>query len=92
MAGCDVLYFDPTQAGQDHRGRAGHPLGPSSDSWRPCTGPGQVWTDPELVLRWACPRHRRPLVALCAAGLTGRVRWQRPGLATGPASSREQAQ
>jgi hypothetical protein len=33
------------------------------------------------------------LTALCAVGLDSRVHWQRPGLATGPASSRaEQAQ
>ena len=30
------------------------------------------------------------LTALCADGLDSRVRWQRPGLATGPASSREE--
>jgi hypothetical protein len=46
MAGCDVLYFDPTQAGQARRNPAGHPLGPASDGWRPCTAPGQIWTDP----------------------------------------------
>jgi hypothetical protein len=81
MAGCDVLYHDPAHAG------------PGSDGWRPCTSPRQVWTDPNQVLRWVCPRHRRQLVALCAAGLAGRVRWQRSGLATGPApSSEEQAQ
>jgi hypothetical protein len=82
MAGCDVLYYGPIQAGR------GQDAG-----WRPCTAPGQVWTDPDQVLRWVCPRHRRQLVALCAAGLAGRVRWQRPGLATGPAPvSEEQAQ
>jgi hypothetical protein len=80
MAGCDVLYFDPTQVGQVRRSPAGHPLGPASDGWRPCTAPGQVWTDPDLVLRWICARHRRQLTALCAAGLAGQVRWQRPGL------------
>jgi hypothetical protein len=53
-------------------------------------GAGQVWTDPDLVLRWVCTRHRRQLVALCAAGLAGQVRWQRPGLSTGPASIREE--
>jgi hypothetical protein len=29
------------------------------------------------------------LTALCAAGLARQVHWQRPGLATGPSSSRE---
>ena len=82
MAGCDLLYYDPTLAG------GGHDAG-----WRPCTAPGQVWTDPDLVLRMVCPRHRRQLVALHAAGLADQVRWQRPGLATGPAPfSEEQAQ
>ena len=89
MAGCDVLYFDPTQVGQIRRNPAGHPLGPMSDGWRPCTAPGQVWTDPDLVLRWVCARHRRQLTALHAAGLADQARWQRPGLATGPAPSRE---
>ena len=80
MAGCDVLYHDLAHASSD-------------DRWRPCTAPGQVWTDPGQVLRWVCPRHRRQLVALHAAGLAGRVRWQRPGLATGPVpASQEQAQ
>jgi hypothetical protein len=88
MAGCDVLYFDPTQVGQPYD-RAGHAVGPAIDSWRPCTAPGQVWTDPDLVLRWVCPRHRRQLTALHAASLADQVRWQRPGLAAGPASSRE---
>ena len=77
MAGCDALYYDPAHAGPAH-------------GWRPCTAPGQVWTDPELVLRWVCPRHRRQLVALRAAGLADQVRWQRPGLATGPAPAREE--
>jgi hypothetical protein len=72
MAGCDVLYFDPTQAGQP-RDRAGHPVGPASDGWRPCTAPGQVWTDPELVLRWVCTCHRHQLVALHATGLADQV-------------------
>jgi hypothetical protein len=85
MAGCDVLYYDPT-----HRDRAGHPRSPASDGRRPCTAPGQAWTDPELVLRWICTRHRRQLTALHAAGLADQVRWQRPGLPTGPASSREE--
>ena len=90
MAGCDVRYYDPTQVRRD---LAGHPLGLSSDGWQPCTAPGQVWTDPDLVLRWICTRHRHQLVALHAAGLADQVRWQRPGLATGPApSSEEQAQ
>jgi hypothetical protein len=84
MAGCDVLYFDPT-----HREPAGHPLGLARDGWRPCTAPGQVWTDPDLVLRWVCTRHRCQLVALHAAGLTSQVRWQRPGLHTGPAPAQE---
>ena len=82
MAGCDILYFDPTQVGQPRRNPTGQPVGPAGDGWRPCTAPGQVWTDPGLVLRWVCTRHRRQLVALHAAGLAGQVRWQRPGLAT----------
>jgi hypothetical protein len=90
MAGCDVLYFDPTQAGQARRNPAGHPLGPASDGWRPCTAPGQIWTDPDLVLRWVCTKHRRQLTAVYAAGLADQVRWQRPGLPTGPAPSREE--
>jgi hypothetical protein len=98
MAGCDVLYYDPTQARRDpptqaRRDPATQPLGPASDGWRPCTAPGQAWTDPDLVLRWICARHRRQLVALYAAGLAGQVRWQRPGLPTSPASTgQEQAQ
>ncbi len=84
MASCDVLYYDPTHRGRDH-----HPLGPAGDGWRPCTAPGQAWTDPDRVLRWVCPRHRRQLVALYAGGLAGQVRWQRPGLATGPAPAQE---
>jgi hypothetical protein len=88
MAGCDVLYFDPALVGQ-LRDRAGHPVGPASDGWRPCTAPGQVCTDPDLVLRWVCAKHRRQLVALHAADLADQVRWQRPGLPTGPTSSRE---
>ena len=86
MADCDVLYYDPTQARRD---LAGQPLDPSSDGWRPCTAPGQVWTDPDLVLRWVCTRHRRQLTALHAAGLAGQVHWQQPGLSTGPAPSRK---
>ena len=84
MAGCDVLYYDPTQAVRDP---AGHALGPASDGWRPCTAPGHAWTDPDLVLRWVCPRHRRQLVAPHAAGLAEQVRWQRPGLSTGQGPS-----
>ena len=52
MAGCDVLYHDPAHAS-------------SGDGWRPCSAPGQVWTDPEQVLRvrLPCPpppAHRPP--------------------------------
>ena len=74
MAGCDVPYFDPAQVGQVHRDSAGHPLGPASDGWRPCPAAGQVWTDPELVLRFVCAEHRRQLTALHAAGLAGRAK------------------
>jgi hypothetical protein len=81
MAGCNVRYYDP----------AGQPRGPAGDGWRPCTAPGLVWTDPDLVLRFVCAPHRRQLTALCAAGLAGQVRWQRPGLPAGPTSSREAA-
>jgi hypothetical protein len=84
MVGCDVLYFDP-----NHRDQAGNPLGSAGDGWRPCTAPGQVWTDPDLVLRWICTRHRRQLVALHAAGRADQVRWQRPGLPTHPTHARE---
>jgi hypothetical protein len=88
MAGCDVLYYDPT-----HRDPADNPLGLTSDSWRPCTAPRQVWTDPELMLRWICTKHRRQLNALHTAGLADQVRWQRPGLPTSPVSAgQEQAQ
>jgi hypothetical protein len=86
MAGCDVLYFDPAQVARARGDQAGHPLGPLGDGWRPCTAPGQVWTDPDLVLRWICVKYRRQLSALHAAGLAGQVRWQRPGLPTSPAS------
>ena len=89
MAGCDVLYYDPSQVGQPRRNPAGHPIGPASDGWRPCTAPGQIWTDPDLVLRWVCTRHRRQLTALHAAGRADKVRWQRPGLSTHPAQARE---
>ena len=79
MAGCDVLYYDPAHAS-------------SGDGWRACTAPGQVWTDPDQVLRWVCPRHRRQLVALHAAGLADRIRWGRPGLPTGPAPSTQEGE
>jgi hypothetical protein len=87
VAGCAVLYYDPTQVRRDPSGR---PNGLASDAWRPCTTPGRIWTDPDLVLRWVCTRHRRQLVALHAAGLAGQVRWQRPGLPTDPVPSREE--
>jgi hypothetical protein len=86
MAGCDVLYYDPAQARRDP---AGHLLGSPTHGWRPCTAPGQAWTDPDLILRWICTKHRRQLTALHAAGLAAQVRWQRSGLSTGPTSSRE---
>jgi hypothetical protein len=86
MAGCDVLYYDSTHHGPGGRRH----LDPAGDGWQPCTTPGQAWTDPDLVLRWICTRHRRQLVALHAAGLADQVRWQRPGLPTGPAPSREE--
>jgi hypothetical protein len=89
VAGCDVLYYDPTHVGQPRRNPAGQRLGPPTDGWRPCTAPGQVWTDPDLVLRWVCTRHRRQLVDLHAVGLAGQVRWQRPGLPTGPTPAQE---
>jgi hypothetical protein len=76
MAGCDVLYHDPAQAGR----------GPDA-GWRPCTAPGQVWTDPDQVLRFVCHQHRRQLTALHATGLADPIRWGRPGLPTGPARS-----
>jgi hypothetical protein len=73
MAGCDVLYYDPpAQAGR----------GPHA-GWRPCLSHGQVWTDPDQVLRFVCATHRRQLVALHAAGLADRIRWGRPGLRVG---------
>jgi hypothetical protein len=68
MASCDVLYYDPTH--HDPGGR--RHLDPAGDGWRPCTASGQAWTDPDLVLRWICTRHRRQLVALHAAGLATR--------------------
>ena len=76
MAACDVLYNDPAQAGR----RPG-------DDWRPCPAHGNVWTDPDQVLRFVCTDHRRQGAALHAAGLASRVRWGRPGLPTGPAPS-----
>ena len=74
MAACDVLYHAPAQAGP-------------GAGWRRCPAAGQVWTDPDQVLRFVCATHRRQLTALHAAGLAGRVRWGRPGLPTGRASS-----
>jgi hypothetical protein len=71
MAGYDVLYHDPAHAG------------PGSDGWRPCTFPGQVWTDPDQVLRFVCTTHHRQLTVLYAAGLADRIRWGRPGLPIG---------
>jgi hypothetical protein len=73
MAACDVLYHDPAQAGP-------------GDGWRPCPMSGQVWTDPDQVLRFVCAAHHRQLIALHAAGLAGRVRWGRPGLPVGSAT------
>jgi hypothetical protein len=70
MAGCDVLFYDPAHAGPG-----------LEDGWRPCPASGQVWTDPDQVLRFVCATHRRQLSVLYAAGLAGRVRWGRPGLA-----------
>jgi hypothetical protein len=73
MAGCDLLYYDPTaQAGR----------GPDA-GWRPCPASGQVWTDPGQMLRFVCATHRRQLVAPHAAGLADRIRWSRPGLSVG---------
>jgi hypothetical protein len=72
MAGCDVLYYDPADAGP----------GPDA-GWRPCPASGQVWTDPGQVLRFVCPTHRRQLVTLHAAGRADRIRWGRPGLPLG---------
>jgi hypothetical protein len=75
MAACDVRYYDPTQAGR------------SPDAgWRPCPAAGQVWTDPDQVLRFVCVTHRRQLTALHAAGLADRIRWGRPGLPVGQAT------
>jgi hypothetical protein len=66
MAGCDVLFYDPAHA--------------PGTGWRPCPAAGQVWTDPNQVLRFVCPPHRRQLTVLWAAGLAARIRWGRPGL------------
>ena len=60
MVGCDVLYYAPSQAG-------------SRDGWRPCTPPGQVWTDPDHVLCFVCAEHRRQLLAIHGAGLADRT-------------------
>jgi hypothetical protein len=83
MAGCDVLDYGPT-----HREPVGHGAGPASDGWQPCTAPGQAWTDPDLVLRWVCTRHRRQLIAVHAAGLAEQVRWQQPGPGHQPGPSK----
>jgi hypothetical protein len=72
MAACDVLYYDPSQARRS-----------PDASWRPCPAAGQVWTDPDQVLRFVCHAHRRQLTALHAAGLADRIRWGRPGLSAG---------
>ena len=76
MAACDVLYHDAAQVGP-------------GDGWRPCPAAGQVWTDPDQVLRFGCAAHRRQVAALHAAGLGDRIRWGRPGLSVGhgPAAS-----
>jgi hypothetical protein len=77
----------------DGRGSTSKSVGCRFESCRgaqtPRSAPGKVWTDPELVLRWICTRHRRQLTGLHAAGLADQVRWQRSGLATGPAPARE---
>jgi hypothetical protein len=89
MPACEVLYYDPAQVGQVRRA-AGQALGPVSDGWRPCSAPGQVWTDPELVLRFVCHTHRRQLTALYATGLADRIRWASAGLTiTTPTTSKE---
>src|SRR5919204_2224899 len=74
--------FDPAQVGQVSRDPAGVTLGPASDGWQPCSAPGRVWTDPELVLRFVCAPHRRQLTPLHAADLASRIRWARPGVPT----------
>jgi len=38
-------------------------------------------------VRVVCHAHRRQLTALHATGLADRIRWGRPGLATGPTPS-----
>jgi hypothetical protein len=75
MAACDVLYYDLAHVG-----------GGPGDGWRPCTAPGNVWTDPERVLRFVCVTHRRQLTALHAVGLADRIRWGRLGLPVGQAT------
>ena len=70
MAACDVLYHAPAQAGP-------------GAGWRRCPAAGQVWTDPDQVLRFVCATHRRQLTALHAGGLADRIRWARDGLAIG---------
>ena len=67
MAGCDVLFYDSAHADP-------------GAGWRSCPAAGQVWTDPDQVLRFVCPTHRRQLTALWAVGLADRIRWRRPGL------------
>ena len=74
MPGCDVLFYDPAHADP-------------GTGWRPCPAAGQVWTDPDQVLRLICTTHRRQLTVLWAAGLADRIRWGRPGLAIGPTPS-----
>jgi hypothetical protein len=86
VASCDVLYYDPTHLDGDP---AGQSLDTASGAWQPCRAPSHIWMDPESVLRHVCTRHRRQLIALCAAGLADQVRWQRPGLPTGPTRARE---
>jgi hypothetical protein len=86
VAGCDVLCHDSATVNRDP---AGQPLDPAGDGWQPCRAPSHIWMDPQLVLRHVCARHRRQLIALHAAGLADQVRWQRPGLPTGPTPPRE---
>jgi hypothetical protein len=89
VTGCAVLYYDPTRMRREPSGR---PNGLAGDAWRPCTAPGRIWTDPDLILRWVCARHRRQLIVLHAAGLANQIRWQQPGLATDDPRREEQAQ
>jgi hypothetical protein len=77
MAGCDVLYFNPAQVGQVRRDPAGQPLGHPETAGGPVRPPGQVWTDPELVLRFVCTTHRRQLVALGRLGWPTASAWAR---------------